>query len=88
MSLLSDPEWVVRSLCSSSEAANLCFLSSLLIHSLRLGYLRNVEDPYGSRLISFNPSFSTNPYINVASLADVNKWPELASPHESPTLSG
>jgi hypothetical protein len=57
-----------------------------LIHSLRLGYLRNVEDPYGSRLISFNPSFSTNPYINVASLADVNKWPELASPH-SPPLS-
>ena len=59
---------------------------SLLIHSLRLGYLRNVDDPYGSRLISFNPSFSTNPYINVASLADVNKWPELASP-PSPPLS-
>lgn len=59
---------------------------SLLIHSLRLGYLRNVEDPYGSRLISFNPSFSTNPYINVASLADVNKWPELTSP-PSPPLS-
>jgi hypothetical protein len=57
-----------------------------LIHSLRLGYLRNVDDPYGSRLISFNPSFSTNPYINVASLADVNKWPELASP-PSPPLS-
>ena len=57
-----------------------------MIHSLRLGYLRNVEDPYGSRLISFNPSFSTNPYINVASLADVNKWPELASP-PSPPLS-
>jgi hypothetical protein len=61
-------------------------LFSLLIHSLRLGYLRNVEDPYGPRLISFNPSFSTNPYINVASLADVNKWPELASP-PSPPLS-
>ena len=61
-------------------------LFSLLIHSLRLGYLRNVDDPYGSRLISFNPSFSTNPYINVASLADVNKWPELASP-PSPPLS-
>ncbi|KAH8998175.1 stress-activated map kinase interacting protein 1-domain-containing protein [Lactarius akahatsu] len=58
----------------------------LLIHSLRLGYLRNVEDPYGARLISFNPSFSTNPYINVASLADPNKWPELTSP-PSPPLS-
>ncbi len=31
-------------------------------------------------------SFSTNPYINVTSLADVNKWPELASP-PSPPLS-
>jgi hypothetical protein len=61
-------------------------LFSLLIHSLRLGYLRNVEDPYGSRLISFNPSFSTNPYINVASLADVNKWPELASPPSPPLI--
>lgn len=58
----------------------------LLIHSLRLGYLRNVDDPYGARLISFNPSFSTNPYINVASLADPNKWPELTSP-PSPPLS-
>ncbi|KAI0287105.1 hypothetical protein BC826DRAFT_73169 [Russula brevipes] len=59
----------------------------LLIHSLRLGYLRNVgEDPYGPRLISFNPSFSTNPYISAASLADATKWPELAAPH-SPPLS-
>ncbi|KAI0252926.1 stress-activated map kinase interacting protein 1-domain-containing protein [Lactifluus subvellereus] len=59
---------------------------NLLIHGLRLGYLRNVEDPYGPRLISFNPSFSANPYINVASLADVNKWPELVTP-PSPPLS-
>lgn len=60
--------------------------SSLLIHSLRLGYLRNVEDPYGPRLISFNPTFPTNPYITAASLADATKWPELGiSP--SPPLS-
>jgi target of rapamycin complex 2 subunit MAPKAP1 len=57
-----------------------------LIHGLRLGYLRNVEDPYGRRLISFNPSFSANPYINAASLADLNKWPELVTP-PSPPLS-
>ena len=67
-------------------AAHPSLLSSLLIHSLRLGYLRNVEDPYGRRLISFNPSFSTNPYINVASFGDVNKWPELLTP-PSPPLS-
>ncbi|KAI0000629.1 stress-activated map kinase interacting protein 1-domain-containing protein [Russula compacta] len=59
----------------------------LLLHSLRLGYLRNVaEDPYGPRLISFNPSFSTNPYITAASLADATKWPELTTP-PSPPLS-
>ncbi|KAI9510177.1 stress-activated map kinase interacting protein 1-domain-containing protein [Russula earlei] len=58
----------------------------LLIHSLRLGYLRNVEDPYGPRLISFNPSFSTNPYVTAASLADATKWPELITP-PSPPLS-
>ncbi|KAH9991561.1 stress-activated map kinase interacting protein 1-domain-containing protein [Russula vinacea] len=59
----------------------------LLIHSLRLGYLRNIaEDPYGPRLISFDPSFSTNPYITAASLADATKWPELALP-PSPPLS-
>lgn len=62
-------------------------VTSLLIHSLRLGYLRNVsEDPYGPRLISFNPSFSTNQYISAASLADATKWPELSAPH-SPPLS-
>ena len=62
-------------------------LASLLIHSLRLGYLRNIaEDPYGPRLISFDPSFSTNPYITAASLADATKWPELALP-PSPPLS-
>jgi len=56
-----------------------------------LGYLRNVvEDPYGPRLISFNPSFPANPYITAASLADTTKWPELGmipSPPISPDNS-
>ncbi|KAG7450808.1 uncharacterized protein BT62DRAFT_536965 [Guyanagaster necrorhizus] len=57
-----------------------------LIHSLRLNYLRDVEDPYGSRLISLDSSYTSNPYILAASLADVDRWPELAMP-SSPQIS-
>lgn len=59
---------------------------SFIIHNLRLGYLRNVEDPYGPRLISLSPSYTSNPYILASSLADVERWPELAMPI-SPTPS-
>jgi len=89
MSLLSDPECVSVLLFLPLSTANNNYLPhhSLLIHSLRLGYLRNVvEDPYGPRLISFNPAFPTNPYIAAASLADTTKWPELGEP-SSPPLS-
>ncbi|KAK0444951.1 stress-activated map kinase interacting protein 1-domain-containing protein [Desarmillaria tabescens] len=57
-----------------------------LIHSLRLNYLRDVEDPYGRRLISLDSSYTSNPYILAASLADVDRWPELAMP-SSPQIS-
>jgi target of rapamycin complex 2 subunit MAPKAP1 len=43
-----------------------------------------VDDPYGPRLISFSPSYSSNPYILAASLADVDRWPELALPSSPP----
>ncbi|KAH0833267.1 stress-activated map kinase interacting protein 1-domain-containing protein [Lanmaoa asiatica] len=55
-----------------------------LVHSLRLSYLRNVDDPYGGRIISFSPSHSSNPYILAASLADINRWPELEYPSSPP----
>ncbi|SJL05407.1 uncharacterized protein ARMOST_08774 [Armillaria ostoyae] len=57
-----------------------------LIHSLRLNYLRDVEDPYGPRLIALDSSYTSNPYILAASLADVDRWPELAMP-SSPQIS-
>ncbi|RPD65261.1 hypothetical protein L226DRAFT_543384 [Lentinus tigrinus ALCF2SS1-7] len=57
-----------------------------LIHSLRLNYLRNVDDPYGPRLISLDPSYHSNPYIDAAGLADPERWPEVAMP-TSPTPS-
>jgi target of rapamycin complex 2 subunit MAPKAP1 len=47
---------------------------------LRLQYIRNVEDPYAARLITLSPSYTSNPYIQAAGLADVERWPELAAP--------
>ncbi|KAG1735585.1 stress-activated map kinase interacting protein 1-domain-containing protein [Suillus paluster] len=55
-----------------------------LVHSLRLSYLRNVDDPYGGRIISLSPSYTSNPYILAASLADVHRWPELEYPSSPP----
>lgn len=57
-----------------------------LIHSLRLNYLRHVDDPYASSIISLDPYYDSNPYIVASGLADVEKWPELARP-SSPTPS-
>lgn len=55
-----------------------------LVHSLRLSYLRNVDDQYGGRIISFSPSYTSNPYILAASLADAQRWPELEYPSSPP----
>ncbi|KAG1836273.1 stress-activated map kinase interacting protein 1-domain-containing protein [Suillus subalutaceus] len=55
-----------------------------LVHSLRLSYLRNVDDPYGARIISLSPSYTSNSYIVAASLADVHRWPELEYPSSPP----
>ena len=63
-----------------------CYAYSFLVHSLRLAYLREVEDPYGARVISLDPSYQNNRYVLSASLADVDRWPQLAMP-VSPDLS-
>jgi hypothetical protein len=45
-----------------------------------------VDDQYGPRIISLDPSYHINPYIFAAGLADSEKWPELdvtASPNLS-----
>lgn len=57
---------------------------SYLVHSLRLSYLRNVDDPYGGRIISLSSSYTSNPYVLAASLADVTRWPELEYPSSPP----
>ena len=60
--------------------------ASFLIHSLRLSYLREVDDPYGPRIISLDPAYQQNPYILATGLADVDRWPGLALP-SSPNVS-
>ncbi|KAJ7033204.1 stress-activated map kinase interacting protein 1-domain-containing protein [Mycena alexandri] len=60
--------------------------TDFLIHSLRLSYLRDVDDPYGARIISLAPAYNSNSYIIAASLNDIDRWPELAMP-SSPQLS-
>jgi target of rapamycin complex 2 subunit MAPKAP1 len=82
MSLISDPECVIRFNTLTRQAD--IIHGSYLIHSLRLSYLRNVDDPYGARLITLDPSYHSNPYILAASFADVERWPELAMPSSPP----
>ncbi|KAG6916070.1 hypothetical protein DXG01_008544 [Tephrocybe rancida] len=57
-----------------------------LIHGLRLSYLRDVDDIYGPRLITLDPSYNSNPFIIAASLADTERWPEISMP-TSPQVS-
>lgn len=51
-----------------------------MIHQLRLTYLRNVEDPYASHLLSFNQRHLENPHVVAAGLADPERWPQLKMP--------
>ncbi|KAJ7201648.1 stress-activated map kinase interacting protein 1-domain-containing protein [Mycena pura] len=60
--------------------------TDFLIHSLRLSYLRDVEDPYGARLVTLAPAYNSNSYIIASGLSDIDRWPELAMP-TSPQLS-
>ena len=83
MALVTDTEYI-QFLFIKSECLHPTH--SFLIHSLRLSYLRDVDDHYGPRIISLDPSYQINPYIFAAGLADSERWPELdvtASPNLS-----
>lgn len=82
MSLITDTEYVPSSFSNQAYTV----YGSFLIHNLRLAYLREVDDPYGPRIISLDPSYQSNPYILAAGLADVGRHPHLAVP-SSPNLS-
>ncbi|KAG6849750.1 hypothetical protein H0H93_005548 [Arthromyces matolae] len=81
MSLISDTECVFIIIYLQNSQ-----FPSYLIHGLRLSYLRDVEDIYGPRLITLDPSYNANPFIIAASLADPDRWPELSMP-VSPQVS-
>ncbi|KAF8531338.1 stress-activated map kinase interacting protein 1-domain-containing protein [Gautieria morchelliformis] len=51
-----------------------------LIHSIRLAYLRHVDDPYGPRVLALNPAYTSNPHIIASGLADHDLWPEIVMP--------
>lgn len=69
----------------SSKALTSCS-PSYLIHSLRLTYLRHIEDPYGPRIISLHPRYLNNPHVLAAGLANTERWPELnVSPSSYPS---
>ena len=55
-------------------------VSSYLIHSLRLSYLRHIDDPYGPRILSLDPGYSSNAHILASGLADQESWPEIVMP--------
>jgi hypothetical protein len=82
MSIISDTEYVLYHL----QCSVLTTPHSYLIHSIRLAYLKEVDDIYGPRVVAFDPSYSANPYITHASLADSERWPELSAP-TSPQIS-
>lgn len=82
MSLISDPEYVPSS--DRMQYQDSQHENSFLIHSIRLNYLRNIDDPYGPRLITLDPTYQSNPYVLDAGLANVEQWPELAMPSSLP----
>jgi len=67
---------------SSSRRRPACPLTlcSYLIHAVRLTYIRNIEDPYASKLLSFHPRHVENPNVIASGLADVDRWPHLTMP--------
>jgi target of rapamycin complex 2 subunit MAPKAP1 len=60
--------------------------SSYLIHRIRLGYLRDSEDPYASRIVGLDPLHPWNRYIVTGGLGDRDRWPEIDMP-QSPEVS-
>ncbi|EIN09146.1 hypothetical protein PUNSTDRAFT_120545 [Punctularia strigosozonata HHB-11173 SS5] len=60
--------------------------TDFLIHNIRLNYLRNVDDPYARRILSFPTNHALNQHILAAGLSDTSRFPEIlatASPEPS-----
>ena len=60
--------------------------NSYLLQSIRLTTLRACDDPSSSRVITLDPAISLNPYVDTASLSDLDQWPEIKLALDSPPL--
>ncbi|ODO08680.1 hypothetical protein L198_00413 [Cryptococcus wingfieldii CBS 7118] len=59
-----------------------------MLQAIRLSSLRATDDPLSPRIISLDPSFGANPYINASGLSDLDRWPEIGRALDSPPLDG
>ncbi|WRT64685.1 uncharacterized protein IL334_001619 [Kwoniella shivajii] len=55
-----------------------------ILQAIRLSSLRTTDDPLSPRVISLDPSFALNPYINASGLSDIDRWPEIKRALDSP----
>ncbi|WVQ69357.1 uncharacterized protein L199_007574 [Kwoniella botswanensis] len=55
-----------------------------ILQAVRLSSLRITDDPLTPRIISLDPSFALNPYINASGLSDIDRWPEIKRALDSP----
>lgn len=80
MAMINDVKYV--SYCSPYLPRPL--ISSYALQAIRLSALRYTDDPLSPRLITLDPSFALNPYINASGLADIDRWPEIKRALDSP----
>jgi hypothetical protein len=59
---------------------------SYILQAIRLSTLRASDDSLTPRIVSLDPSFALNPYINASGLSDVDRWPEIKRALDSPPL--
>ncbi|ORX33957.1 stress-activated map kinase interacting protein 1-domain-containing protein [Kockovaella imperatae] len=57
-----------------------------ILQTIRLSVLRSCDDASTSRIISLDPSFALNPYINASGHSEVDEWPEIQRALDSPPL--
>lgn len=81
MAMITDLEYVPP---LPSPISSLIFLLSYALQTIRLSALRHTDDPLTARIISLDPSFALNPYINASGLSDADRWPEIKRALDSP----
>lgn len=74
---------VIRlSYCNGSNET----IYSYMLQAIRLSSLRTTDDHITPRIISLDPAFAANPYINASGLSDIERWPEIKRALDSPPL--